>query len=236
MNADSQVHTEVALFSKMVKRRMAPFAVPTLLLTLCLILSGSSLFAGLRYGEKVVTIITAQKVNLRTDPEMTPETILTQVAGGSQLRLLSKMQDWFRVSLPDGKDAWLSAVYGREDVARDLVRVKVPVARVRADRSTDSAMVTRLQEGIFLRPLEIIENWVRVKLPDDSEGWIRGDLLEVRRVSREDTLEDSSTHTLLILASVGSGVSAFSFVLVMTIMMRRKQQAASYGTRSHSYS
>jgi hypothetical protein len=86
-------------------------------------------------------------------------------------------------------------------------------------------VLTRLEEGILLRPLEIIDNWVKVRLPDDGEGWIRGDLLEVKRVSRGDSLEESSTHTLLLLASVGSGVSAFSFVLVMTIVMRRRNQS-----------
>ena len=182
--------------------------------------------ADLRYGEKVVTIVADEKVNLRSLPELKPVTVLTQVAGGTQLRLLETREDWFKVGLPDGKEAWLSAVYGREDVARDLVRIKVPIARVRVERGTDSEMLTRLEEGTLLRPLEIVENWVKVRLPNDAEGWIRGDLLEVKRVDRSGSLEleDSSTHTLLLLASVGSGVSAFSFVLVMTIVMRRKNQ------------
>ena len=183
--------------------------------------------AALRYGERVVTIVAAQKVNLRAMPEMSPETVIAQVSGGAQLRLVETAKDWFKVCLPDGEIAWLSAALGREDVARDLVQVKVSMARVRENIGVKNPVVSKAPQGTFLRPLEVKDKWVRVRLPDDQEGWIRGDLLGVHRVAREDeTLEESSTHTLLLLASVGSGVSALSFMLVMTSVFRRKRRQA----------
>jgi len=185
--------------------------------------------ANLRYGEKVVTVVAAERVNLRALPESRPETILSQVAAGAQLRLLDRAADWFKVGLPDGQTAWLSAIYGREDVARDLVRVKVPAARIRESNGVDSPIVSKVEEGTFLHPLEVEEGWVKVRLPDDMAGWIRGDLVSVCRVSRDEASEESSTHTLLLLASVGSGVSALSFVIVLTTVFRRKQRNASAG-------
>jgi len=187
--------------------------------------------ADLRYGEKVVTVVTDQKVALRAQPEMRPETIVAQVAGGTQLRLLEKAADWFKVGLPDGESAWLAAVYGREDVARDLLKVKVAVARIREQLGLDSAVVSRAEKGTFLHPIEIKDGWVKVRLPDDSGGWIRGDLVEVQRVSRDGTPEESSTQTLMLLASVGTGVSAISFVLVLTTVFRRSQR----NSRSSQY-
>jgi uncharacterized protein YgiM (DUF1202 family) len=184
--------------------------------------------ATLRYGEKVVTVVAAEKVNVRAQPELRPDTVIGQVAGGTQLRLLETAKDWFKVSLPDGEIGWLFANYGREDVARDLVEVKVAIARVRAAIGQGSQVITKVQQGIRLHPLAVEDSWVKVRLPDDQEGWIRGDLVSVNRVSRgeEESLEESSTQTLLLLASVGSGVSAFSFVLVLTTVFRRRRQAA----------
>ena len=184
--------------------------------------------ATLRYGEKVVTVVAAERVNVRARPELNPGTIIGQVAGGTQLRLLEKAKNWFKVSLPDGEIGWLFANYGREDVARDLVEVKVAIARIREAIGQSSRVVTKVQQGMRLHPLAVENKWVKVRLPDDQEGWIRGDLVTVSRVSREEeqSLEESSTQTLLLLASVGSGVSAFSFVLVLTTVFKRRREAA----------
>jgi len=193
-------------------------------LALFLFVSSGFGFADLRYGEKVVTVVTTQKVNLWASPEKRPETIMAQVTGGTQLRLLETAADWFKVGLPNGEIAWLSAVYGREDVARDLVKVKVAVARIREQLGLDSAVVSKAEKGTFLHPLEVKDGWVKVRLPDDSGGWIRGDLVEVQRVSRDDVPGERSTQTLILLASVGTGVSAISFVLVLTTVFRKSQR------------
>jgi len=185
--------------------------------------------ADLRYGENVVTVVAAEKVDLKASPEFSSETVVSGVPGGMQLQLVHKGAGWFKVRLPDGITGWLSAEYGREDVARDLVRVNVPVARIREGHGVDSSMVSKVSEGMFLHPLEVEDGWVKVRLPDDQLGWIRGDLVDVCRVSREEVPEEASTHTLLLLASVGSGVSALSFVIVLTTVFRRRQRTAQAG-------
>lgn len=210
---------------RQVLRIVSQFTVIALFLIVC----ADFALANLRYGEKVVTVVSSQKVNLRALPEKRPDTVMAQVAGGTQLRLLEQAADWFKVGLPDGKTAWLAAGYGREDLARDLVRVKVSVARIREKLGVDSSIVSKVESGTFLHPIKVEDGWVNVRLPDDQSGWIRGDLVEVMRVARGGLSEESSTHTLILLASVGTGVSAISFVLVLTTVFRQKQRAQTSG-------
>jgi len=145
-------------------------------------LSTDYAWAQLQEGEEVVTVANAYWVRLRSTPEIRPDTILTRVPGGAQLRYLGRQDDWFKVQLPDGAEGWLHARFGRLDRARDLLKVSASVARVRESRELDAPVIGRAIQGVMLEILDQFETWSLVRLPMGEEGWIRNDLVTFHAV------------------------------------------------------
>jgi SH3-like domain-containing protein len=170
-----------------------------------LILAGMALWlstdyswAQLQEGEQVVTVANAYWVRLRSTPDIRPDTILTRVAGGIQLRHLGRQGDWFKVELPNGSEGWLNARFGRLDTARDLLEVSASVARIRDSQALDAPVVGRDIQGIMLDILDKEEEWYLVRLPMGEEGWIRSDMVTLHAVEpltakAENVSDDSQT-------------------------------------------
>lgn len=156
-------------------------------------------WAQLQENEKVITVVNAYWVRLRSTPEIGSDTILTRVAGGAQLKYLGRQDDWFMVELPSGAEGWLHSRFGRLDTARDLLKVSATVARIRESRTLDAPVVERAIQGLMLEILDQQEDWYLVRLPLGGEGWIRNDLVTlhtvVPRSKQVETAQDQSTVT-----------------------------------------
>ncbi len=144
-----------------------------------LLLVGSA-FAQLRHGDKVVTVVGAKQVRVRTAPEIREDTFIKWVPRGTQMKLLGKQGNWYQVILSDGREAWVSSTYAEADVARDLLEVRPSRANVRKSATTSSAKIGAVAQGDMLRLVRERSNWYLAILPDGRQGWIREDMV-VRR-------------------------------------------------------
>jgi len=139
-------------------------------------------WAQLYEGEEVVTVTNAYWVRLRSTPEINPDTILTRVAGGAQLRCLEVQDEWFKVQLSNGSEGWLNSEFGRLDSARDQLRVSASVARIRETPDPGAPVVGRAIQGLMLEIIEKDDQWYSVRLPLGEEGWVREDLVKLHAV------------------------------------------------------
>ena len=152
------------------------------LATIAMILVTDNSWAQLQEGDEVVTVTNAYWVRLRSTPAISPDTILTRVAGGAQLKYLGTQDEWFQVELPDGAQGWLHSRYGRRDSARNLLSVSASVARIRERPEPNSPVIGRAIQGLMLEVLEKSDPWYLVRLPLGEEGWVRQDLVTMHEV------------------------------------------------------
>ena len=165
------------------------------LATITMLLTADIAWAQLHEGEEVVTVANAYWVRLRSTPEIRPDTILTRVAGGAQLRYLGSADGWFKVELPHGSEGWLHNRYGRLDSARDLLKVSASVARIRETPQRNSPVVGRAIQGLMLEIIEREDPWYLVRLPLGEEGWVREDLVELHTVEPKVEQDEAAANT-----------------------------------------
>ena len=141
----------------------------------------------LKHGDPAVTVVHPgnRKVNVRSEPRVSRETFVRQVAAGTQLKRIGKRSGWYRVLLPDGVEAWISGTYAQPGVARDILVVKPSHVNVRKSPSTSSDRVAAVTRGDRLPKVEKQNNWYRLILPNGRRGWIRSDMVTLEPVFRE---------------------------------------------------
>jgi uncharacterized protein YgiM (DUF1202 family) len=153
----------------------------------------------LHEGEEVVTVTNTSKVRLRSAPEIRPDTVLTRVAGGTQLKYLGTEGEWFKVGLPNNVEGWLHSRYGRLDSARDLLEVSVSVARIREGPDQNAPVLSRAIQGLMLEIVEKKGSWYKVRLPLGEEGWVQESLVTLDEV--QPPLVESSLPPLEMVES-----------------------------------
>jgi len=139
--------------------------------------------AQIRHGDRIVTVVNHAAPNVRTEPLISPETLLGKVARGTQMKLQAKEGAWYRVTHPSGRTAYLFEDYGEPGIARDLVEITVANARIRESASTAARQVDLASRGTLLPLMWKQSDWFRVKLASGRDGWVRNDLAVLRPLS-----------------------------------------------------
>ena len=146
----------------------------------------SDVEAQLRHGDEVVTVTGARRVRLRTAPAFEKDgadTFIRWVAKGSQFKRLAKEGSWWKVKLPDGGEAYISARYVREEVARDRLRVIPTRVNIRKNPSTAAEKIGTARRNDELLLVRERNNWFFAILPDGKRrGWIRSDMVDRKSI------------------------------------------------------
>jgi uncharacterized protein YgiM (DUF1202 family) len=154
-------------------------------------------YGQLQPGEEVVTLIDSFKVRVRSTPEILPDNLLASLFKGTQLPVTGEENGWYRVSLPDGQSGWVHGDYAKLGQARDQLEVVFEVVKVRAQPTTNSDSVARTINGQRVHLLGEEGGWYKVQIPNETEGWIRKDMVVSRPVSKEEpTRTPSPTHSV----------------------------------------
>ncbi len=126
--------------------------------------------------------VTADALNVRSGPGAN-HTIISQVTKDTVLPFLEKQEGWYKVILQGGQAGWISGRFvnhassgenksqGSELLPGTAV-VKTAVLNVRSGPGTNYSVSGRVQANIPLPVLEEKDNWYKVLLPGDKEGWI----------------------------------------------------------------
>jgi len=146
------------------------------------------LFMLIGYGQpqptdQFVTLVDSFKVRVRATPEILPDNILASLFKGTQLPIVGEGNGWYQVSLPDGRSGWVHGDYGKVEKARDQLEIAYEVVKVRAQPTTNSDSVARTIMGQRIHLLEEANGWYKVEIPNETEGWVRQDMVTLSRVS-----------------------------------------------------
>lgn len=144
-------------------------AKKSIVLTLGLVVGGmyastNSIFA----AEK--EIVTPEKLNVRKGPSVENDKI-GSLDRGMVVEILESNNGWNKVKLSDGNEGWVSGDY----TAKEKATVTATELNVRKGPSIENDKIGSLANGTVVEILEHENDWYKVKLDDNQEGWICGD-------------------------------------------------------------
>ena len=144
-------------------------AKKSIVLTLGLVVGGmyastNSIFA----AEK--EIVTPEKLNVRKGPSVENDKI-GSLDRGRVVEILESNNGWNKVKLTAGNEGWVSGDY----TAKEKATVTATELNVRKGPSTENDKIGSLANGTVVEVLEHENDWYKVKLDDNKEGWICGD-------------------------------------------------------------
>jgi tetratricopeptide (TPR) repeat protein len=149
-------------------------------------MTATGVAAQLRHGDEVVTVQGAKQVRARSAPAFRrdgEDTFIRWLPRGTQLKRVERQGEWWKVLLPGGGEAYVSAKYAREDVARDKLVVIPTRANVRRNPSTSSEKVGTVSRNDELALVRERNNWFLALLPGgERRGWIRSDMVDRKPV------------------------------------------------------
>lgn len=198
------------------------FLAPILLICA---LEASDAIASLREGDAVIVVVNATRVNLRATPSIQGNNIVGKAFGGAQFALEEEGDGWYKVRLPQGDVAWISGQYARQQEAQDRLEVISKSAEIRSADHSDSAIVERAAQGIFLEILtdKSDSGWYRVRLPSGKEGWVSGDSVRRHSLRQSSSVFSGERRIFLFAVSLGSGFSIFLLCLFMGTQAFRRR-------------
>lgn len=144
-------------------------AKKSIVLTLGLVVGGmyastNSIFA----AEK--EIVTPEKLNVRKGPSVENDKI-GSLDRGMVVEILESNNGWNKVKLSDGNEGWVSGDYTEKEKGT----VTATELNVRKGPSVENNKIGSLANGTVVEVLEHENDWYKVKLDDNKEGWISGD-------------------------------------------------------------
>ena len=96
---------------------------------------------------------------------------------------LARAGEWWKVELPEGREAYISARYVKQEVARDRLLVKPSVLNVRRNPTTAADKIATVSRNDELLLVRESNNWYLALLPDGKRrGWIRADMVDRKRI------------------------------------------------------
>ena len=116
------------------------------------------------------------QVNIRADATVQASRIAV-LAQDVEVEALGRKDEWFRISLPDGREGW---VHSR--LVREIVVVTGEGVRLREAGSTTAPTVATAAKGEELGKVGERGNWFEIALPDGGRGWIWKELVQVKTI------------------------------------------------------
>ncbi|MBC8180109.1 SH3 domain-containing protein [candidate division KSB1 bacterium] len=125
------------------------------------------------------TAVTEIAINFRTAPDLNAS-VIKQLPPGSKLKQIDKAGDWVEVISDEGTNGWVhQSAFGIEETKYLYVN---KWANVRLGPSINYKIIDKVSKGVDLIRLEKRDNWYHVKIPNGKKGWIREDLLTVKKI------------------------------------------------------
>lgn len=115
-------------------------------------------------------IVTAQSLNVRKGPSVENDRV-GSLDRGMVVEILESNNGWNKVKLSNGEEGWVNGDY----TAKEKGTVTATKLNVRKGPSVENDKIGLLDNNIVVEILEDQDNWYKIKLDDNQEGWISGD-------------------------------------------------------------
>ena len=117
-------------------------------------------------------------LNVRSGPS-TSFAILQKIDPGTKYLVTQQEGEWLQIQLNEDKKGWVANwlvtlsndVPSKETLVKNLVTVQVDILNVRANPSTDSAILGKLHKGDQAEVLDIKDGWYQIDYKG-QKGWI----------------------------------------------------------------
>lgn len=123
--------------------------------------------------EVIETGIVNKEANVRNGNSSYYQVIDT-LKENDKVQIVSEEEDWYKVKLSNGTFGWIStSCVDIEGINENVIAtVNKNAANIRSGASTGYSIEAKVINGDKLEILEKDGNWYKVKLEDESEGWI----------------------------------------------------------------
>ncbi|MHB1419553.1 MAG: N-acetylmuramoyl-L-alanine amidase [Bacillota bacterium] len=205
------------------------------LVTLLILAVGTSWAPVGAEAAQTATVIAAS-LNARSGPG-TGYAKVGVLARGTKLAVISKNQNWYKVTLPSGKKAWVSGQYikisqsapGTSTTSAGQVKmaeVTGSVLNIRSGPSTGYLIKEKVVRGDLLTVLGQSNGWLKVKSPDGITGWVSGTLVKIRETQAQTPANSGTASGNLpsgdnVSTSSGNGNTRLAVVTAETANIRQ---------------
>lgn len=142
-------------------------------------------------------------LNVRSKADLSSDKI-GQVARNQQFKVLSKVHNWVQIELENGEKGWLYTFYGNftgppstasSSNAEKSITILYNGTNLRAESTTNSEVVARVDAGKSFSVLEEQNDWYKIKLTDGSTAYVASWVVSSTGSSGSSNSPDTSTNS-----------------------------------------
>lgn len=138
-------------------------------------------YATIAMAQTSTVTINASVVNVRTGPGLSYD-VMSQVVEDQKVQVISEENEWYKVRISNDQVGWIASwLVDNSEISaatNSIGTITYTEANVRAESSTDSAILGVVPEGTQLTVLFQQEGWTQVQY-NGQVAWISSDLIEV---------------------------------------------------------
>jgi SH3-like domain-containing protein len=112
-------------------------------------------------------------VNIRSGPS-TKSKVIWQVFESFPLQVIKRDGKWLNVVDFEGDKGW---IYDTLITSNKSVIVNVETANMRSGPTTGDTVVATVKKGVVFEPLEMKDDWMKVRYKNEITGWMHNSLL-----------------------------------------------------------
>ncbi|HCD09691.1 MAG TPA: peptidoglycan endopeptidase [Thermoanaerobacter sp.] len=151
--------------------------------------------------------ITGNYVNVRTQGSLSGS-IITRLNLNDTVTVLDQQNGWYKIKLSDGKEGWvfgeyLALVNGQNAPVTGVGTVTGSRVNVRSAASLSASIITQLAKNTVVDVLGKQNDWYKVRLSNNKEGWIYSQYLAVKSV--DTTVSRGSVNRTPIAVGIVTG-------------------------------
>lgn len=174
--------------------------------------------------------VTEEGINVRAGSNVNYESLF-KAAKGAKVIVRGKSYNWYRISLPEGAQCFVSAKYVKR-LNADIGQIVADRVNVRAKPDESHTILGQLRKGQAIVIRERLNDWLAISPPDNCFGWIHEKFLrfdspfveptKVESVKSPRQIEASVEEPKAIVSVATEAASPVSFEVVGVVAPRGK--------------
>ncbi|RKD27531.1 Cell wall-associated hydrolase, NlpC family [Caminicella sporogenes DSM 14501] len=149
-------------------------------------------------------IITANILNIRKEPNINSK-ILSKLKKDTEVTIVDIKNNWYKIVINKTTNGWANSKYIKIIPNYSLGQVVGNNVNLRTIPSTSGSIITKLNKGTTLKITGYKQNWYKVTISGNKEGWIYKNYIKV-------LLNNNSNNTAISRSSnrITSKIIAFA--------------------------
>lgn len=174
----------------------------------------------LHTGNLIVTAETEVSIavpilNVREGPGLSFN-VKAKAKEGERYSVLDQQQDWIKLKLQNGDTGWVASWFTTALQEKQpsnpsaTGEVTADILNIRSEPTTESQIIGKLKKGTTIKILEEKNEWYRIILSDQKEGWVAGWLVskDEKQLEKDDNekIEQKETEEFITVLYDGTNI------------------------------